>query len=194
MNYKSTLRNKYKKLREELTDDSIEDLSLQIANQALKLGIWSKTYYHIFLPILNKKEVDTSYILHILQGKDKSIVIAKADFSTLEMQHILLQENTILKTTNYGIPEPVSGIEISPKILDVVFVPLLAYDQKGHRIGYGKGFYDRFLSKCSADTLFVGLSFFDPEPHILYDANDIPLDFCVTPEKIFDFKNKRLSL
>lgn len=191
---KKTLRLKYKKLREELSEESLEAKSLQIANQALKLPIWTKTYYHIFLPISEKKEVNTEYLLHILQGKDKSIVISKAHFDTGEMTHFLLQENTVLKTSKYGIPEPVSGIAISPELLDVVFVPLLAYDESGHRIGYGKGFYDRFLSQCSPDTLFIGLSFFGPEPKISFETLDVPLDYCVMPKKIMDFKNNRLSL
>lgn len=191
---KFTLRKKYISLRENLTEDSVQDLSLQIANQSLKLDIWDKTYYHIFLPISDKKEVETNYLMHILQGKDKSIVVSKADFLTNGMTHILLQENTVLKTSDYGIPEPVSGIEISPETLDVVFVPLLAYDQNGHRIGYGKGFYDRFLEQCNPKTLFIGLSFFEPEPKISFESTDIPLHFCITPEKIFDFQNNRLSL
>ena len=188
---KKTLRLKYKKLREELSEESVETMSLQIANRALKLPIWDKTYYHIFLPILAKKEVNTEYLLHILQGKDKSIVVSKADFNTGEMKNFLLQENTVLKTSEYGIPEPVSGIEISPEMIEVVFVPLLAYDKRGHRIGYGKGFYDRFLKRCNSEAIFVGLSFFDPEPEIFFEALDVPLNFCVIPKEIFDFQNCR---
>lgn len=191
---KKILREKYKQLRLNLSDESLEEMSLQIANQALKLHIWDKTYYHIFLTISGKKEVDTSNLLHILQGKDKSIVVSKSDFSSNEMTHFLLQENTVLKISNYGIPEPVSGIEISPKTLEVVFVPLLAFDKNGNRIGYGKGFYDRFLQKCKPDTLFIGLSLFAPENEIPNEDTDIPLDFCVTPEKIFNFRNNPLSL
>lgn len=188
MTHKSELRKKYKQLREELSEDSIEEMSLKIANQALKLPIWDKTNYHIFLSILSKKEVNTDYILHILQGKDKSIVVSKANFLNNEMAHLLLQENTVLKVSDYGIPEPVSGLEISPEVIDVVFVPLLAYDVNGHRIGYGKGFYDRFLEKCGLNTVFVGLSFYEPEPKIFFEATDVPLDFCVTPTNILDFR------
>ncbi len=185
---KTTLRIKYKKLRENLSEESIEEMSLQIANQTLKLPIWNKTYYHIFLTISEKKEVNTEYLLHILQGKEKSILISKADFKSGEMKHFLLQENTALKISEHGIPEPVSGIEVSPETLEVIFVPLLAYDLKGNRIGYGKGFYDRFLEKCSEDSIFVGLSFFNPEPEIFSDAKDVPLTFCITPKKILNFK------
>ncbi len=146
---KKTLRLKYKKLREILSENSIEEMSLQIANQALKLPIWNKTYYHIFLPISEKKEVKTEYLMHILQGKDKSIIISKSDFSTGEMKHFLLQESTVLKNSEYGIPEPLQELKFPQKRLKLFLFRLLGYDQKGHRIGYGKGFYDRFLAKCS---------------------------------------------
>lgn len=187
MAQKVSLRFKYKKLRSSLSEENVEALSLQIANNALALPIWDSTYYHVFLSIMEKKEVNTEYLLHILQGRDKSIVVSKADFDSGQMEHFLLQENTVLKPSRYGIPEPVSGIAIFPEILDVVFVPLLAYDEKGHRIGYGKGFYDRFLKKCRPNTIFVGLSFFGPEPQIDFEATDVPLHYCVTPEGILDF-------
>lgn len=188
MSNKSTLRIKYKKLREQLSQDLVDEWSLEIANQALKLPIWNKTYYHLFLSIPSKREVNTDYLLHVLQGKDKSVVVSKADFSTGEMKNFLLEENTIINISSYGIPEPLAGIALSPDILDVVFVPLLAFDLLGHRVGYGKGFYDRFLEKCRPETIFVGLSFFEPEESIIYGTFDVPLHYCVTPNKIFDFK------
>lgn len=184
---KNTLRKKYKTLRESLPEETIEELSLQLANTALKLPIWDKTYYHLFLPIQHKKEVNTEYLMHILQGKDKSIVVPKADFATGGMIHILLQENTVLKASAYGIPEPVSGIEIALQTLEIVFVPLLSFDTKGNRIGYGKGFYDRFLASCKPETIFIGLSLFEPEQKLPSEETDIPLHFCVTPTEIFSF-------
>jgi 5-formyltetrahydrofolate cyclo-ligase len=184
---KNNLRLKYKALREALSEVAIEEMSLQIANQALKLPIWNKTYYHVFLPIAAKSEVNTEFLMHILQGKDKSIIVSKADFSSGEMKHYLLQENTILKNSEYGIPEPVSGIEVPTEMIEVIFVPLLAYDKKGHRVGYGKGFYDRFLENCNPNSVFVGLSFFEPELKIAFEATDVPLHYCVTPNKSFSF-------
>ena len=184
---KAQLRQTYKTRREQLSSSEIEDLSLQLANQALKLPIWEKTYYHIFLPIESKKEVNTEYLMHILQGKDKSIVVSKSDFKTNQLSHFLLQENTVIKDSNFGIPEPVDGIEIPEQQLDVIFIPLLAYDEKGNRIGYGKGFYDRFLARCNSETIFVGLSFFPPEKIILSEETDIPLHYCVTPKNSYSF-------
>ncbi|QIE60077.1 5-formyltetrahydrofolate cyclo-ligase [Rasiella rasia] len=184
---KAELRKKYQHLRKELSNNTLEDRSLAIANNALQLPIWDKSYYHIFLSISEKKEVLTDYILHILQGKDKSVCIPKADFDSLQMEHILLQENTLIKVSAYGIPEPVEGIAISPQQFDVVFVPLLAFDKKGNRIGYGKGFYDRFLAKCRPDCLKIGLSYFEAEDEIIHEYIDFPLNYCITAKKVYSF-------
>jgi len=185
---KNQLRIKYKKLREELSPDQIEDLSLQIANQTLKLPIWDHSFYHLFLSISEKREINTEPLLHILQGKDKNVVLSKSDFETHSLTNYLLTDTTILKNNAWGIPEPQGGIVIAPEQIEVVFIPLLAFDESGHRIGYGKGFYDRFLSACTGRTVKVGLSFFEAEkeiPGIL--TSDVPMDFCVTPERIYDF-------
>ena len=187
---KSFWRKKYLERRSLLSSEVVEELSLQIANHALKLPIWDKTTYHIFLSMSEQKEVDTEYLLHILQGKDKSIVIPRVNFKTSSLEHVLLQENTVLNKSKYGISEPVSGIEVPPNSIDVVFVPLLAYDVRGNRIGYGKGFYDRFLSKCKSDALFVGLSFFEAEELIPASPEDVPLTYVITPSKIYSFLKK----
>lgn len=184
---KKSLRKLYKEKREALDSKTIEQWSLDLANQCLRLPIWDKTNFHIFLSIPAKKEVDTAFLLHVLQGRDKTIAVPKTQFEDSVMKAILLQENTKLRITSYGIPEPESGIELPPSLFDVVFVPLLAYDQKGNRLGYGKGFYDRFLSACRPDCLFVGLSFFPPESSIPSTIEDIPLNYCVTPHTFYEF-------
>lgn len=185
---KSELRKKYKELRDNLTKEDIDHKSLAIANKLLTLDIWEFSYYHLFLSIISKKEVDTEPILSILQGKDKNVVISKSNFITGGLTNYLLTDNSILKTNKWGIPEPQGGTEIPPHQIEVVFVPLLAFDQQGHRIGYGKGFYDRFLSACSVNTVKVGLSFFEAEPVIseVFES-DIPLDYCVTPDNTYKF-------
>lgn len=185
---KKELRSKYKDLRNALSENDLEEMSLALANKALKLPIWDKTYFHIFLPITEHKEVNTEYILHVLSGKDKEIIISKSDFETRDMIHYLLTDNTKIKKNKFNIPEPVDGIEVPSKKIDVVFVPLLSYDKAGHRVGYGKGFYDKFLSKCKPETIKIGLSFFEPE-EIIEDVseNDVKLDYCVTPNGVYEF-------
>jgi len=185
---KKELRKTYKAHRKDLSENQIEDLSLAISNQILKLPIWDNSFYHIFLAIEEQKEVNTDYVLNILSGKDKNILISKSDFETGNMTHFLLTDSTLIKKNDYNIPEPIDGIEISNDKIEVVFVPLLAFDTKGNRVGYGKGFYDRFLANCKPETVKIGLSFFDPEDEIndIFES-DVRLDYCVTPNKNYAF-------
>lgn len=185
---KQELRIKYKALRNALTQNELEELSLAIANKLLELPIWEKSYFHIFLPITELNEVNTEFVLHLLSGKDKEICISKSDFETTKMTHYLLTDNTKIKKNNYNIPEPVDGIEVPSSKIEVVFVPLLAFEKKGNRVGYGKGFYDAFLSECNPNTIKIGLSFFEAEETIeAVFEGDIPLNYCVTPNTIYSF-------
>nr|WP_321227354.1 5-formyltetrahydrofolate cyclo-ligase [uncultured Psychroserpens sp.] len=185
---KSQTRTHYKTLRKELSEEQIEDFSLKIANQLLLLPIWNHEFYHIFLSITEHKEVNTDYILNILSGKDKHIIISKSDFSTREMSHFLLTDSTKIKKNEWNIPEPINGISINVEQIDVVFVPLLAFDKTGHRIGYGKGFYDKFLNNCKPETIKIGLSFFENTEQItnIFES-DVRMDYCVTPKTIYEF-------
>ena len=187
MNTKAVLRTEYQKRRDSLTEEQIADCSIQISNLSLTLNIWEYSIYHLFMTNEKNKEIDTSYLLSVIQGKDKQPVIPKiVDDNRLE--HFLLNDQTPLKNNRWGIPEPLGGITINPKQIGVVFVPLLVFDQQGHRVGYGKGYYDRFLDQCSESTLKVGLTFFDPVTKIDdIETHDISLDFALTPERIYAF-------
>ncbi len=185
---KAQIRKKYKTLRAALSEEQIENQSLAIANQLLKLNIWDCEFYHIFLTIEEQIEIQTEYILNILSGKDKNIVVSKSNFEDYSMSHFLLTDSTKLKANSYNIPEPVHGIPIEDSLINVVFIPLLAFDAKGHRIGYGKGFYDRFLANCKPNTLKIGLSFFEPETEeFTASTNDVKLNYCVTPKSVHEF-------
>ena len=185
---KTELRKIYKEKRAALSPNNKEEMSLAIANQLIQMPIWNLTYYHLFLTIENHNEIDTEYILHLLAGRDKEIVISKSNFEDCSMTHFLLTDNTKIKKNGFNIPEPVDGLEVPVTKIDVVFVPLLAFDKAGHRVGYGKGFYDRFLSHCKPDVITVGLSFFEAEIEISdLHENDFALNYCVTPSKTYRF-------
>ena len=186
---KSQIRKRYKKLRKELSETEVMDKSLLIANRCLELPIWEKQIFHLFLSLEDQNEVDTALILTLLQGKDKEVVVPKI-IDPEQLQHILLTDQTPFQKNSLGIPEPVSGIQIEPSKIDVVFVPLLAFDNKGNRIGYGKGYYDRFLARCKPECIKIGLSFYEVEQDSFpMEATDIPLDYCVTPEQLYRFSN-----
>jgi 5-formyltetrahydrofolate cyclo-ligase len=186
--FKKEIRLKYKELRNSLSESQIEEMSLAIVNEVLLLPIWEKSYFHVFLSIEEQKEVNTEYLLHLLSGKDKEICISKSDFETRKMTHYLLTDNTKIKKNEYNIPEPIDGIEVPSHKMEVVFIPLLAYDTYGNRVGYGKGFYDKFLAECNPNTIKIGLSFFEPEELISdVNATDIQVNYCITPNRIIKF-------
>lgn len=179
---KNDLRKEYSKRRQALTIDQVEEYSLQIANKTLELDVWDYSNYHIFLPIDRQKEVNTEYLLHILQGKDKNVIISKSNFKDFSMSHYLLTDQTKIINNRYGIPEPdENGLPIDESRLDVIFIPLLAVDRYGNRVGYGKGFYDRFLRNCKPDVVKIGLSFFEPlDTKIESNMFDIRLNYVVS--------------
>ena len=184
---KQELRLNYTLLRKALSDEQIDAGSLAIAQTLLQLPIWHLEYFHLFIPITDKREIDTSYILTVLQGKDKNIVFPKVHNKT-DLINYLLTDSTVFLKNKWNIPEPVDGIEVPSSKIDVVFVPLLAFDLNGNRVGYGKGFYDNFLGQCKSDVIKIGLSLFEPVVAITDTREeDIALDYCVTPDKIYSF-------
>ncbi|WP_149273219.1 5-formyltetrahydrofolate cyclo-ligase [Pareuzebyella sediminis] len=184
---KKDLRSHYTLRRASISDIALLSSSLSIAKASLKLPIWSHQYYHLFLTISEQKEINTSFILSILQGKNKNIVVPKVVGKGI-LKHYLLTNSTILQKNRWNVPEPVKGCEVALSKIDIVFVPLIAFDLLGNRVGYGKGFYDRFLSECRADVKKIGLSLFEAEEAITdVSENDIPLDYCITPNNIYSF-------
>lgn len=184
---KKDLRLQYSRRRDNLSPQQLSDASLSIANQLLKMPIWEFSYYHLFLSIEEKKEVDTSFILSVLQGKDKNVVLPKM-LDDRHLINLLLTDSTRIKKNYWNIPEPVDGIEVPVNKLDVVFLPLLAFDLNGNRVGYGKGFYDTLLQQCRPDVVKIGLSLFPAEEKIRdAEPHDIPMDYCVTPDRIYSF-------
>lgn len=183
---KQTLRDDFKNQRAKLSSQYISDLSIQIANQTLKLPVWDFQNFHVFCTMSKFNEIETEYLMTLLMGKDKNIIVSKSDFNTFQMLHYLLTDNTTFKQNKWGIPEPQNGFEVRPSQIEVVFVPLLISDKNGYRVGYGKGFYDRFLAQCSNKVVKVGINFFEPIDQILdVDDFDIKLDWLVTPTQIY---------
>ncbi|HKH63539.1 MAG TPA: 5-formyltetrahydrofolate cyclo-ligase, partial [Flavitalea sp.] len=100
----------------------------------------------------------------------------------------LIEENKLFIKNKFNILEPLDGELIVPEVLDVIFVPLIAFNRNGFRVGYGRGFYDRYLPGCRSDVIKVGFSFFDAVDRI-DDINefDVPLNLCITPTCIYEF-------
>jgi 5-formyltetrahydrofolate cyclo-ligase len=188
---KKDIRKQYLEKRLNLPDDVTTTLNRQLLEHSRQLDYSPYQLAHIFLPITEKKEVDTLALVDWARivWPDMQWVVSKSDMNTGLMQHYLWEPDTILRKNKYGIPEPESGALVSPTDIDLVFVPLLAFDKTGHRVGYGKGMYDRFLSDCRPDATTIGLSLFDPVDKITdTDILDVPLRMVITPGDIYHFK------
>lgn len=189
---KTDIRKKFLERRLNLAEEEAAALNEGLLRNCRQLDFSGVHWVHTFLPITEKKEVNTWPIVEWLRAERPALqwVIARALLSTAEMEHILWEQHTVLVKSKYGIPEPVGGTLIAPETIDLVFVPLLAFDKSGHRVGYGKGMYDRFLKQCRPDVRTVGLSLFEPiNENIDADPRDVPLQTVVTPESIYHFSN-----
>lgn len=187
---KQAIRNLYLEKRKSLTAEAIKDLSERITLQFSSLPLNGISFIHLFYPIAGKLEVDSLKITEWLRRTrpDIKLVLSRSDLRNHSLHHVFWEPGTAFAQNKWGITEPIAGKEVKPEKLDMIIIPLLAYDKKGNRVGYGKGFYDRFLADCRNDALKVGLSFFGPEPEITgTDNHDIPLDLCLTPETIWKF-------
>lgn len=188
---KEALRKIYLSKRLDLSEETQEVFTRKLSGHFFNyVDLGSVSVLHSFLSISKNKEPDTWIILNRIRTEFPSIRISlpKINSQTGHIESIYFENTSQLKPNSLGIPEPTTGISTDTRDIDIVLVPLLCFDKKGNRIGYGKGYYDKFLSLCRKDCRKIGLSFFEPVDSI-DDVNslDIPLDICVTPEKIFTF-------
>jgi len=181
---KKEIREKYKKLRSELSSADVEKISQQILNNLLTEFDLNKKKLSVFIPIAKFNEVNTWLIIDKVKADFYLPVIDEND----QLKQIHYEGKHQLKQTPWGIHEPQFGNEISTSELDIVLVPLLTIDKTGNRVGYGKGYYDKFLASCNNNCVFIGLYQFD-EIEVIDDLNesDIPLHYCVTPTHIIKF-------
>lgn len=190
---KQELRRIFKQKRLELPDEVIKVLDRQLLAALQGLDYRQLSFFHVYLPIRRWKEYDTQVFVAWLQKAYPSIqvVVSKSDFETGLLRHFVLDEHTIVAENAWGIPEPLNEqelIEINPQQVDAVLVPLLVCDRYGNRLGYGKGFYDRFLKECRPDVLKIGVSYFEPiDERIPTDEWDMPLDRVICPSGVVEF-------
>lgn len=188
---KNELRKIYLEKRKLLTHEDIEHFSKKIAKFFFQTFDPEKiNYLHCFLPIERFHEIDTKLIIHQVWTAFSHIetVVPRVDFNTGEIENLKFTPVTELVENAWMIHEPTHNELVESEKIDAVLVPLLCFDKQGFRVGYGKGFYDKFLINCRADCKKIGLSCFPPVEEIS-DAQDfdVKLDFCITPEKIYKF-------
>ena len=189
---KEDIRTFYKEKRSGLSPSSklkLDDLML-IKFQQLDIDIPSLIM--TYSPIKKLNEFDpqtiTDYCYFKNPGQQLFYPVMVEGRSRPKIVSVIVHDETVFKINQYGIEEPVDGIDMIPSEIDLIIVPLLYFDKNGNRVGYGKGYYDRFLKHCRKDCLKIGFSYFDPIDDI-EDINkfDVKLNVGITPEALYEF-------
>ncbi|MHA6696871.1 5-formyltetrahydrofolate cyclo-ligase [Chryseobacterium sp. A301] len=184
---KSEIRQHYLELRKTLSSDEVLSYSTQIFDRFLKAFDPSEIQkVHLFLSIAKFKEVNTELFISYFLERGIRVFVPKMVGDTLIS--IELKRETPMALNSWGILEPTSTMDSGEKDFDLVITPLLYCDLLGNRVGYGKGFYDRFFASLPAKTKKVGVGYFDPVQPVedVYDS-DVPLDYLVTPREVLSF-------
>ncbi len=188
---KSELRKIYLEKRKSLSPNEIKCRSEQIAEAFFETFDLRKiNFLHCFLPIEKFNEIDTQFVFEKVWREFPKVktVLPRVNFATNEIENVKFIAETELAENQWQIIEPVDGEIIETENVDAVLVPLLCFDLRGFRVGYGKGFYDKFLRNCRADCKKIGLSYFPPIDEISDTKKfDVRLDYCLTPNEIFKF-------
>jgi 5-formyltetrahydrofolate cyclo-ligase len=192
---KAALRRAALARRQALPPAEAAERSQRLAGQLFEnFAVAQWRWLHVFLPLARKNEPDTWPLIHRIWAEKLPVRLAAPVVQPdgISLRHYELTPATPLLASRWGIPEPLAdpATEVAPAQLDAVLVPLLACDQQGQRVGYGGGFYDRFLAECRPGTLFIGLTILDDAPvPALADVlpTDVPLHTCLTPGGVWNF-------
>ena len=186
---KDIIRQDYAKKRQELSSLQFQEASSKLIQNTIELiKKYNLKCIHCFLPIESKDEINTALIIQYCWENNIHVVVPVSNFDDGTLKTAEFKPHTKTKLTKHNIPEPIDPVWTKNDAIDLVITPLLAFDLKGYRVGYGKGFYDRFFASLPRDTKKVGISLFEGCENI-EDVNeyDIPLTYCVTPNKIYTF-------
>jgi 5-formyltetrahydrofolate cyclo-ligase len=188
---KSEIRSDIKAKRKSLSQNDVNFFSTSCFSQLLDKFTFIDKNIGLFFPIQKFNEPNMFLFFDELIVSGANIYAPKSDFTTNTMEYHLIKSINDLQVNEFGIPEPKFEKKIEAKELDFIMIPLLAINKKGYRVGYGKGFYDRFLLNCKKKTLKIGVNLLSDFTEIEdINPNDIPLDYCVNPKKIVCFNDK----
>lgn len=187
---KADLRKIYKQKRQALSIAERMKLDDLILIQFQKLYFDNVVTLFSYWPMEQQIEPNTQlyarYLYHTIPGLQIAYPIT--NFANYAMQAIVVQHDTIYHINKKGITEPENGLLVDPKNIDLIFVPQLICDKRGYRVGYGKGFYDRYLQQCKKDIIKIAFSYFEPIDEITDTHQfDVSLTHCVTPHSIYEF-------
>lgn len=179
---KQEIRKKYLALRASIQNRAEKDLLIQ--NTFLE----SENYQNaktVMTYLSYKSEVDTIALLEKML-QDGKVVLAPVCRENGEMEALLVRSKEDLVCGKFGILAPSGTEHVSPEKIDLVICPGCAFTESGFRLGYGGGYYDRFLPKTKAKT--CGFFYENLKTSFVPDETDIPLDVIITEKTIYRFR------
>jgi 5-formyltetrahydrofolate cyclo-ligase len=181
---KEQVRQKLLAMRKQITENDYQDHSERIVSQVKKLDYFKKAeVIHCYVSINERREVNTHSLIKELLSGPKKVVVPVMQMKEGGLRHIQLNRFSDLKPNRWNVSEPATGKEIAVGQLDLILVPMVGGDNLKNRIGYGGGFYDRFLKK--ADCPSVGLLFEECLMNrVPVEPFDVPLTKIITQKQI----------
>lgn len=193
---KVQLRKRYLEARTKMDRAEAARLSTILANKFFEnIDLSSIERLHTYVRIAKFNEIDSSIIYFRLWRDHPRIetFAPRIDVSG-NIESVPFRQDSELVEHKWGIREPAFGTTIAASEIDLVIVPLVCFDERGHRVGYGKGMYDRLLAGCREDCVKVGLSYFGATEAITDAGNhDVTLDICLTPNDVYRWNTSDVS-
>jgi 5-formyltetrahydrofolate cyclo-ligase len=179
---KAALRERIKHIRASMSPDERERHSSRIRKLLLtELNGENPVLIYVSKP----PEVITTGIIGSLLRRGTGVVVPIIQTADCSLRLSYLRDLSSLSASTFSVPEPIGKeIPASPETIRVVVVPMIAYDRNGHRLGYGAGYYDRFLSS-SCHMKKIGIAFSCQEiDSVPADENDVRMDVIITEEGV----------
>ena len=179
---KARVRNILRARKEAMTPEDRLEKSGLIARHLMLLIASGET---VMVFTSKDKEVNTRPLIEGLFKEKNPVVVPIIQKEDVSLRLSYLRDMKALVPSTFGVPEPI-GSEIAARAqdVDVIILPMLGFDRTGGRIGYGAGYYDRFLSK-NPGLVKIGVAFACQEMETLpLDENDIKMDIIVTEDGI----------
>ncbi|MFC3882916.1 5-formyltetrahydrofolate cyclo-ligase [Bacillus songklensis] len=184
MNIKASIRNEVKESLQQLTSETHKTWSDEIANTLFETNWWQESTV-IALTISRGKEVSTTSIIQKAWESGKTVVVPKCDPKDYSMKFYKITSFSQLETVYFGLKEPIVSktVYYDARDIDLIVVPGVVFAKDGYRIGYGGGYYDRYLVHFHGKKIALAFSI-QLQQEVPFEQHDIPVEAIVTNEGV----------
>ncbi|MFB6272607.1 MAG: 5-formyltetrahydrofolate cyclo-ligase [Salinibacter sp.] len=186
---KAAWRTQFRKYRRSLSPSAYRARSSLIVHRALTVpDVAHGQVVHVYWPLPNRGEVDTRPLIGSLRERGADVVlpvVTSFDAETPTLEHRRYEGPTALASNRWGIQEPTGTQRVSPTALDLVLVPAVGADRRGHRLGHGSGYYDAFLQSVTCPRIALVYKAC-VVPSLPEAPHDVPMTTLVTEQAVID--------